>query len=605
MLKLVIRGAGCLALWLVLAAGWSQSPAKIEPPVQLLSVQSAKILYDVGEAVTGHVVVKNVSPAPRTVTVRAWLEWQLDTTTKPQVSTHTVEAGKTATADFTWKKLPEQFGYALKAEVLLDNNVVAAGEDFFQISDNYWKVSLIAAMGIVMPYEGYKPEWIATKYADWRKDYYNGYEKFFWAPDDVLAMTTAPDAKWYSSVGHYPEQTAGLKTFIDAGHRLGIKAITYERFSGGGSAGMEMARRHPEWMQHIDGELGIDRQVRQLEEWDQPEPTGSRGWVEIRWNMSESAVMDAAAKELLNSTLQYSWDGARWDGTYREPLEWYRTDGTLGAKLTVEQAEAKNARNFRRYKEFVNVRFPHFVYGVNSGGLDGLMAFAPRETMEWCRSGGLIMNEFIRNAATPQDPLHHWADYAPYLVQEVERTKRLGGYYGPILDSDDRPTPDNMYKCIFANAAGAHPYYHHLWGGFMTRYSSYCWDPALTRIANPETLLLAPDTVWWRQWVFERATGKGTRQMIVHLINPPVHAGVGESSKPTDFPPPVKDVAVRIFPSQPGGLLSVRVTRLSPEPLLKESLPIAVRDGVATVTVPEVKLWSILVIDLAPAKGGR
>ena len=592
-------------LYLALMGILLSAAAFAAPPSWQLTAGTGKILYDVGEPVTGTVAVKNNTAVPASVQVRAWLEWALDGKTKPQQTGLTIVPGSTAVASFTWKKLTEQFGYAIKAEVLLDGKVVATGEDYFQISDNYWKVSLISALGVVQPYEGYQPKWITEKLAGWRKDYYNGYEKFFWAPDDVMVMTTPPEAKWYSAVGHYPEQTAGLKTFIDAGHRLGMKAITYERYSGGGSAGLEIARRHPEWVQHTDGELGIDRQARQLDEWTQEKPTGYRGWVEIRWNLSDNAMMDAAAKELLNSTLQYNWDGARWDGTYAEPLEWYHTDGTLGAKLTPDQAEAKNARNFRRYKDFVNTRFPRFIYGVNSGGLDSLMAFKPRETTEWCRGGGLIMNEFIRNANQPQEWLHHWTDYAPYLVQEVERTKRLGGYYGPILGNDTHAVPDDMYKCVFSYAAGAHPYYHHLWGAFMTRYSSYCWDPALTRIASPETLVLAPDTVWWRNWVFARDMGHGKRQLIVHLVNPPAHAGVGESNKPEDLPPPVKNVTLRIFPTQPGGLRPVRVTQLSPEPMTRETLPIDDQEGLPTVTVPEVKLWSMLVIDLAPANGGR
>jgi len=592
------------AVALLLALGETVMAVPPPPPLQF-TVVSTKILYDVGEPVSGAATLTNNTKTPVQVTVRAWLEWQLDEKTKPQETKLTVEPGKTATANFTWKKLREQFGYALKAEALRDGKVVAADENYFQISDNYWKVSLISALGIVQPSEGYRTEWITGKLAEWRKDYYNGYEKFFWAPDDVLKMTTSPEAKWYSAVAHYPESTVGLQAFIDAGHRLGMKAITYERYSGGGSGGLEIARRHPEWLQQTDGELAIDRQARQLDEWDQEKPANYRGWVEIRWNLSESSVMDAAAKELLDSTIQYHWDGARWDGTYHEPLAWNRTDGTQGAQLSVDQAEAKNARNFHRYKEYVNPRFPHFIYGVNSGGVDSLMAAMPRETMEWCRGGGLIMNEFIRNAYQPQASLHHWVDYAPFLVTEVERTKRLGGYYGPILGNGIGATPDDMYQCIFSNAAGAHPYYHHLWGAFMTRYSSYCWDPALTHIPGPETLVSMPDTVWWRHWIFTRDLGNGKRQLIVHLINPPLHPEVGESRKPEDLPAPVKNLTVHIFPDQFGAWQPVRATQLSPTPLLKETLPIVNSEGLSTVTVPAVKLWTILVIDLAPVKGGR
>ena len=122
------------------------------------------------------------------------------------------------------------------------------------------------------------------------------------------------------------------------------------------------------------------------------------------------------------------WDGARWDGTYKEPTEWRNADGTLGGKCTPEQAEAKNADNMRRYKEAAAKVNPQFVVGVNWYGLDYVMSSNPRETAEILRGGGLVMNEWIRNSATKQEPLHLWADYARYLAEDVERAKRMAEF---------------------------------------------------------------------------------------------------------------------------------------------------------------------------------
>jgi len=211
------------------------------------------------------------------------------------------------------------------------------------------------------------------------------------------------------------------------------------------------------------------------------------------------------------------------------------------------------------------------------------------------------MNEYINAAEGVQHPLHRWEAYAPSVVDDVERIKALGGYYGPILGSAD--TADGLYTNIFAYAAGAHPYYHHHWGGFVTRYSAFLWDNALTRRHNPDDLLQAPSSVWWRHWVFERPLDAKHKQLIVHLINPPAKPTVGEGKTLADLPPPVKDVTLTIYPQLLDGWKPVGATRLSPRPMLKEAVPVRQVEGLYRLTVPEVALWTILVIDMQ--KGGR
>jgi len=224
------------------------------------------------------------------------------------------------------------------------------------------------------------------------------------------------------------------------------------------------------------------------------------------------------------------------------------------------------------------------------------MATTPRESTELCRGGGLIMNEYINQAGSVQHPLHRWETYAASVAEDVEAIKKLGGYYGPILSSEN--SADGRYTNVFAYAAGAHPYYHHHWGAFITRFSAFVWDKALARVRTPDNLVLAPESVWWRHWVFERPMGRRHKQLIVHLINPPAKPNVGEGPKPEDVPPPVKQVMVRVLPTLLGGFRPVRATRLSPEPLLQEPVVVRPVEGTWQLDVPEVALWNILVIDL-------
>ena len=583
------------------------SPAVPPPPLRLLSVQSAKVLYEVGEPVVGRVVVRNNGKAPLAITVRAWLEWQLDAKTRPQTETRTLAAGQMVTVDFTWKHLPEQFGYALKAEVTANGQPLVAGEDDFQISDNYWKASLINIQTMIYPWMD-NQKYIVDKVAEFRTGFYNGYENFAWAPEDTMDMT--PDTPvWQASLNHYHEDLSWIQRFNAEIHRNGMKAIAYTRFSGGGARGAEIARRHPDWVRQWDGVLAIDPKVQTLDAWDEEKPGNFfKGWAEISWNLSRSEVLETSARELRDSATQLGWDGARWDGTYREPLEQYDNEGKLIAKLTPVEAEAKNAANYRYYKTVVRAKHPRYLVGNNWIGRDfaGCMATNPLESIELCKDGGMVMDEATVSAEWSQDPHHRWVDFAALLLDDTERIKRLGGYYGPILTRRGvNPSADFLYHNAFAYAAGAHPYYHHLWGAFITRYSIFCWDPALTRLVNPETLVMAPDTVWWNKWVFERPLDRTHRQLIVHLFNPPRNPCVGDNGKAEDAPAPQKNVTVRLFPTFPDGWTPRRVARLTPESQQVDWLPLVENAGVMTVTIPELKIWNILVIDVQAGKGGR
>ncbi|MCX7933778.1 MAG: hypothetical protein N3A66_00790, partial [Planctomycetota bacterium] len=230
------------------------------------------------------------------------------------------------------------------------------------------------------------------------------------------------------------------------------------------------------------------------------------------------------------------------------------------------------------------------------------MSINPRESVELCRGGGLIMNEYINQAESVQHPLHRWDVYGPSVAADVEAIKKLGGYYGPILGSPDNA--DGRYTNVFAYAAGAHPYYHHHWGAFMTRYGGFCWDKAIVRRNDAEKIAAVAGKVWWKHWVFDRPLAKG-KQLIVHLINPPKGETVGEGKTKEDLPPPAQNISVTILPSAFADTVPVRAARLSPEPALKENVALEKSDdGSYRLIITEVAIWNILVIECEP-QGGR
>ncbi|OPZ87558.1 MAG: hypothetical protein BWY76_00397 [bacterium ADurb.Bin429] len=596
-----------LACWLVLllaGAVLAQAPA-----VQLAGVRSQKVLYGTKESIAGTVTVKNTGVEAATVTVRAWLTYDIDTMTKPQQATLTIEPGKTADAAFAWRRGLGVYGHALATEVLQDDTVLARGEDPFNVCDNFWNVALPRALGFMWQAYDAKmnpktdPSWVQNYMKDFRGGYYNCFEHFFWAQDDFLGMVPTKDV-WWSGQARYRESVVAIKTLIDTAHANGVKAITYAKLTGGGSYGMEMARRHPEWVWQNGGTLSVHRGVQSIAKWDEPLTRGlPQSWVPVNYNINDPKVVEIGIKNLCDSATFFGWDGARWDGNFNVRAETFDLNGNPVDKLTPDQIDARNAENMRLTKAYISKVHPRFRYGYNwtQGNWSQTMATTPRESIELCRDGGLIMNEYINQADSVQHPLHRWDVYAESVANDVQAIKKLGGYYGPILASQN--TADGKYTNIFAYAAGAHPYYQHVWGAFVTRNSAFIWDNALTRVYNPENIIQVPASVWWRHWVFIRPIDAKCKQLIIHLINPPVKPTVGEGKKPEDVPPPLKNIEVRILPALLDGWTPTRATRLSPEPALREAVPVQAVEGVFKLTVPEVTLWNIVVIDLK--KGGR
>ncbi len=246
--------------------GISPAPAQTPPssPVQLVAVRSVKVLYGTKEPVSGTVTVKNTGKDPATVQVRAWLEYELDQATKAQQVQVLVAPGKSADALFRWPKAPAKFGHALKAEVRLNGQVVAKGEDYFNACDQYWNVAL--PYGISCMWGALDQDMMPKKDMSWmdyyldemRQGYYNSFEHFFWAEDDFLGMTPQKEV-WWSGQARYRETKVGLQQFIARAHKNGIRAITYAKLTGGGTYGAEIARQNPEWVWQSNGVLSVDR----------------------------------------------------------------------------------------------------------------------------------------------------------------------------------------------------------------------------------------------------------------------------------------------------------------------------------------------------------
>jgi len=599
----------CAALWAAALAA-SRLLAMADgstgaPPARIASWRVEKLLYRTDEQVRATATVTNVSDREQELVARAWLEWDIDSAATPDEKKLRLPPRSAGSALFVWRRPHAMFGHSARIELRQGQAVLDAAEDVFAASDHYWNTALIAAAGFLWSqFDNFVPKpdtkWAEDIVAQWRAQYFNGFEKFFWAPDDFAELT--PEAEiWWSGQARYLETRKGLKALIDIAHSNGMKAITYAKLTGGGPTGAEIARRHPEWVWHSQGVLAVDRNARQLAEWDVTGEKHWGGWVAVNYNMNDPAVVDIGIRELCDSASMFGWDGARWDGNFDVRTEVWSLDGRLVERLNAQEADARNAANMARTKQFISKRHPRFVYGYNwtQGNWQQSMATNPKESVELCRGGGLIMNEYINHADGVQHPLHRWEDFARSLADDVEAVKELGGYYGPILGSPDNA--DGRYQNVFAYAAGAHPYYHHHWGWFMTRYGGLCWDEKLGRRHDAETLADVSTNVWWKLWIFDRPIDGGKMRRVFHLVNPPAQPVVGAGKKKEDIPAPIPQVEFVLKSRGLAGWKPVRAFRLSPEPFLKEKLTLETLDSgdVRVSGISNLSIWNIIVVDLA------
>ncbi len=545
--------------------------------VSLVKVWPEKIWVKPGQPISGTVTVKNAGAEAVEVTVETCLIHDLDTMRGIQRQTLKLAAKSEGTASFRWSSRDAGlYGHAMRARVLLGNQVLAEGESYFAVARYYWDVALLKTFPFFTANRSL--EGCAGEMANVRNSGYNGFEFFFWAPDDFADMT--PDEEyWRSGQGRYKNKISHLKSAIDGGHANGMALITYGKCVGYGPAILEYFRKRPENSHGFGEQLSFMHSSWELTRWHGEDAFSPN--LRFYPNLSDPQVLAHGMNEILESTRMFGWDGVRFDGHFT-------------AKTDAETAEID-----RRLKTLLRKKYPDYTFGYNyagtgQSGLKTLLERQPLETKALLSDGGLVMNEYIVSAGNgPAHPLHRWDVFSQLLVQDVDIAKRYGGYYCAVNHEGRSP-----YRSIFIMAAGAHPYYGSEFRPFVHRYNQYFWDRALTRVAKPKALVQAPDNLLWQSWTYLRPIDRRHQQLIVHLIVPPPSDTVNDNDK--TLPSPVLNSRVTITPAGlPGNWKIARATVLDPNTVKAQPLPLMQAGGQArTVQVPGVKGWAVLVVDL-------
>jgi hypothetical protein len=614
--------------------GYNYEP---ETGVMLAEARPDKLFYFTGETVNGVVTLSNPTKDAKAVQVRVWLEQGLDRTVGVQTRDITVAATSAQSVTFTWPaKEIARYGQALAVEVVADGKVTATGGDCFSSADNVWRVGIAGGHPVAWTAEHVKDLAGIERSVDFFRDQYvNTFEKFFWAPDDFAKMTVE-SPEWYSGQARYHENLERFKHMCDYGRKIGVLPTTYGKSIGSGSAARDFIRANPEMVWGFGEVMSFIPDTEELAKWDVvPEkPWGSTAWA--NYNMNDPAVVQHGIDQIIASSKQFGWAGVRFDGHFQARTGKNRAGDKI-VDFSPDDADRQTAANQKALKDQTRKVFPGYVFGYNFANctLDQRFQSNLREAVELCRGGGHIMDEYAKANAGGNHPYRKWADFALLMVRQTEQVRRLGGELFPMLGGGQV----GWYQTIFTLAAGAHPNYQYIppaLGRFATRYGELLWGANLRNVWNPLGFVVVRPGVMWENYVREQRLDNRHKRLIIHLINPPPQDTATETARlekegndrqqkrwkiadeakqkkvAPDYaeldrlppiqlePKPQTNLAVRVVPEAMDGTWDAsRALLLSADDGSRTDLKLDKSDPYFwQVTVPALKYWSIIVIEL-------
>jgi len=582
---------------------------RLDGGLALTNVQASKVLYRRGEPGMVAAVVHNFTDTEQTANLTLTLVQDLRHRDPQPLVAVTVPAGADKTVSLPFTCGQRQFGCAAQVDLTQGAATQDTRDDFFNVNDNVWEVGIGAAGSSIGGMSGFANDGsLAYDVRTFRENYYNWWEKMFWPPDDWGDMVPT-QAEWVSGQSARYENAKHIKDFIAMVKPQGIKSISYAKNCAGGPEGWELARKHPDWYYtddsgHINGsfntwdlanwhdfKLHTDREGRKKY---------SSDWWGLMPDLRQPTVLDWGINQILESTKQYGWDGVRFDGHF-----------------TAGNDELSTA-NQRRLKDVLWAYDPNFRFGFNmswsygyqtSFSAEGMLSGYDHELRELMAGGGLYMQEAINHwayASGGNQVYTSWRDYATKEVVATNGVRKLGGSYHFIYAISSLNPVSRLYKFALGTAAGIHPVYgdsQHApgcenWGRFLTRWSAFVWDTHLRPVAAPGAVeVQAAKPLWWQEWVKERVADATTRQVIVHLIDPPANDVI--STKEDALPPaPVTGITVRV--KVPAGQTFTQAMLLNPQTGVEaQPLTAHLRNGWAEITVPRVDCWSLVVAEFS------
>jgi len=312
-------------------------------------------------------------------------------------------------------------------------------------------------------------------------------------------------------------------------------------------------------------------------------------------------MVRAAAEALVRSIEMFGWDAIRWDG--------HMAAGWSHGGSFPEQYKRRDAREtqtlVRYFKDAVAARHPKFRHGYNYLNTQAApsyeWAYEDFELDELARNGGLLMNEAVKMAA---GQAYEWVVRNLQVQGDLARERNGFLLFCSFASPSER---DALAEKILYLAGGARLYFARDCMGlhrYATRYSRYCFDETLCRLAKPQGILRPSreTTLWWEPFVYETVAEEGRKQLVVNLINLPREAKVvAERARKTDLKlnPGTEPFEFIVTLPRTYGLAGASII----DPFSLEVAPSRVAAN--RVAVPGVNLWSVLILDLTVEEGEK
>jgi hypothetical protein len=612
--------------------------------IELLQVHPVKLFTRTGTPVKGFVKIKNHSKRSIKLDIRIWLTNDLKTITGVKNKQVDLAAGKTTQVDFEWKPgLVKKYGHAMVVEIRQNGKVIARGEDYFTTAENVWEVGIAGNHP-----RGYTADRLHSKNDTeavvdvFRKKYVNSFEKFFWAPDDFAEMTPDKDI-WYSGQARYHESKKWNAYMAQYGSSIGVIPTTYGKSIGGGSAARNVILKNPEMVYGFGGKISYFPDTEELSKWD-VEGKDSSKWQSTGWamyNMNDPATVQKGITEIINSSKMFGWEGVRFDGHFTARIGKQYVGGKI-IDFDKEMADKQTASNMRNLKQQVKKVYPQYVFGYNFAEcrFATRLEDSPREAIELCKDGGHIMDEYAKTpCGEGSHPWSTWFEYAAGILKESIEVRRLGGQLFPMIR---HTRVCNRYQVLFTLAAGAHPNLDprssHVesfpYLRFATRYAGFLWHKDMKYIWCPAGLVIAPPSLMWENYVREIPIDNKRKYLLIHLINPPVQQSGAEAELQEKeivrreklkkeikekanknkadysqldklapiklFPESQKNIDIKIVPQAMNNEWDlINAHLLNADDMTQKTITIDKSDPYFwRTTIPEVKFWSILVVEL-------
>jgi len=202
-----------------------------------------KILYSPGETLTAEITAHSMADAA-SGKLQLFIEWGLDNS--ELVQEIPVRLGRDRQTISAKVKLSDrELGHALLVRFVSDDGRnVHEKRRFFNVATNFQRVAMPGFFGHPHNFGGWSEERARLTMATAARNYYNYWEWFAWAEEDMVELSPEDDY-WFSGQTSYHGSKAASKQAVKAAHEFGIKVVTYGKFVMSGFLGWDYAYSFP------------------------------------------------------------------------------------------------------------------------------------------------------------------------------------------------------------------------------------------------------------------------------------------------------------------------------------------------------------------------